>query len=171
MELTVTLDWCRIRDEVSKHLAIIGKRLTDKDGTTLFAKTTLSSEEESIIQHYVNAAAETFTGELAPLVTYYNSGDFLTFKVKNTRWADDDTGITVPFEGNFIGYCIAYTANAVLGMTYPELSKKYGDDMTNHINAAIKLVYIKNEPSFDSRSLSDVNGAMYNDDGETLFNG
>ena len=55
--------------EVSKHFALIGKRMKDKNGDTMFAKTTLSSEEKGIMKQYINAAAETFVSELAPQVT------------------------------------------------------------------------------------------------------
>ncbi len=164
-EVIITLDWSRVRSEVSKHFALIGKRLQDKDGTTMFAKVTLSSEEEAIMQQYINAAAETFAAELAPLITYYNSGDFLVFTIHNSRWADSEDSISVPFEGNFMGYTIAYVANAILGMTYPDLAKKYGDDMTNHLNAAIKLVYVKKQPTASGKTLADMTGTMYNDDG------
>lgn len=169
-ELTITLDWSHVRSEVSKHFAIIGKRLQDKDNSTMFAKVTLSSEEKSIMQHYINAAAETFTSELAPLVTYYNSGDFLVFTINNSRWADSEDSISVPFEGNFMGYTIAYVANAILGMNYPDLAKKYGNDMVSHLEASIKLVYIKKPPLSSGKTLKDINGEMCNDDG-TSFEG
>lgn len=159
-ELQITLDWNRVRGEVSKHFAIIGKRLKDKDGATMFVKVTLSSEEKGIMQQYINAAAETFAAELAPLVSYYNSADFLVFNIKNSRWADSEDSVSVPFEGNFMGYTIAYVANAILGMNYPDLAKKYGDDMTNHLNAAIKLVYIKKEPNNPSKTLVDMKGEV-----------
>lgn len=153
-ELTITVDWCNVRKCVSRHFSIIGKRMKEKDGSTLFANITLSSEEKGIMNQYINAAAETFSAELAPFITYYNSGDFLVFTIKNTRWADSEDSVTVPFEGNFMGYTVAYVANAVLGMTYPELAKKYGEDMVNHLNAAIKLVYIKKLPNEGSSAYS-----------------
>ena len=99
------------------------------------------------MMQYINAALETFVGEMAQLVTYYDSGDFLIFKINNSRWAVTETSVTVPFEGNLIGYVVAYVANAVLGMNYPDLAKKYESDMTNHLNAAIKLVFVKTEPA------------------------
>ncbi len=153
-ELTITVDWCSVRASVSKHLAIMGKRLKDKDGSTLFANITLSSEEKGIMNQYISAAAETFASELAPFITYYNNGDFLMFTVKNSRWADGVDGVSVPFEGNFMGYTIAYVANAVLGMTHPDLAKKYADEMENHLNAAVKLFYVKKLPDEGSNPFS-----------------
>lgn len=153
-ELTITVDWCSVRANVSKHFSIMGKRLKDKDGSTLFANVTLSSEEKNIMNQYISAAAETFASELAPFITYYNNGDFLMFTVKNTRWAETTDSVSVPFEGNFMGYTIAYVANAVLGMTHPDLAKKYGDDMTNHLNAAVKLFYVKKLPNEGSSPFS-----------------
>lgn len=159
-ELQITLDWSRVRNDVSKHFSIIGKRLKDKGGATMFANVTLSSEENGIMQQYINAAAETFAAELAPLITYYNSGDFLVFKIKNSRWADSEDSVSVPFEGNFMGYTVAYVANAILGMSYPDLSKKYGDDMVSHLNAAMKLVYIKEEPEKSGSTIADMTGEV-----------
>ena len=98
---------------------------------------------------------------MAQLVTYYDSGDFLTFKINNSRWAGTETSVTVPFEGNLIGYVVAYVANAVLGMNYPDLAKKYESDMTNHLNAAIKLVFVKTEPANS--------GGGYNIDGTSTL--
>ena len=112
------------------------------------------------MKQYINAAVETFVGEMAQLVTYYDSGDFLIFKINNSRWEGTETSVTVPFEGNLIGYVVAYVANAVLGMNYPELAKKYESDMTNHLNAAIKLVFHKTPPASSNISLTDMTGEI-----------
>lgn len=123
MEVQITIEMEKVMSEVSKHFALIGKRLKDKKGDTMFAKTTLSSsEEKGIMKQYINAAAETFVAELAPQVTYYKNGDAMVIKFENSRWADGEDSITVPFEGNFMGYVIAYVSNAVLGMTEAELA-------------------------------------------------
>ena len=45
-------------------------------------------------------------------------------------------------------------------MNYPDLAKKYEADMTNHLNAAIKLVYIKKEPSVSKNTLADMTGEI-----------
>ena len=84
----------------------------------------------------------------------------MVIKFENSRWADGENGITVPFEGNFIGYVIAYISNAVLGMTEPDLAKKYAEDMANHIAAAIKLIYHKTPPASSNMSLADMTGEV-----------
>lgn len=165
MDVQITIDWHNVKDTVVKHISYIGKRLDDKNGNSMFGKVTMSSEEERLLQQYVNAAAETFVGELAPLVSYYNSGDFLIFTVSNSRWAKDANGVNVPFEGNFMGYVVAYVTNGVLGMNYPELAKKYEVDMQRHILAAQNLVFIKQPPSVSSAKYEGVNGTCeINDD-------
>ena len=161
MELQITIDWSHVKNAVKKHLSIMGKRQKNPEGNTAFAGITLSSAEEDVMKQYINAAVETFVGEMAQLVTYYDSGDFLTFKISNSRWAGTETSVTVPFEGNLIGYVVAYVANAVLGMNYPDLAKKYESDMTNHLNAAIKLVFVKTEPANS--------GGVYNIDGTSTL--
>lgn len=160
MERQIVIDWNNVKIAVSQHLSYIGKRLQDKNGDTMFAKVTMSSEEVKLLHQYVNAAAETFVGELAPLVTYYNSGDFLVFKVENTRWANNTNSISNPFEGNFMGYTVAYIANAVLGMNYPDLAKKYETDMQRHLEAAIKLIFIKQPPAATEKGVPDMAGEI-----------
>lgn len=166
MELQVTIDWSHVKDAVKKHLSIIGKRQKNQDGSTAFAGVTLSSAEEELIKQYVSAAVETFVGEMAQLVTYYDNGDFLTFMIENTRWAGSENGITVPFEGNLMGYVIAYVAYNVMGMNYPDLAKKYESDMTNHLNAAIKLVFAKTKPTSSGKRLAEMVGGMTLGDNE-----
>lgn len=161
MEVQITIEMEKVMSEVSKHFALIGKRLKDKNGDTMFAKTTLSSsEEKGIMKQYINAAAETFVAELAPQVTHYKNGDAMVIKFENSRWADGEDSITVPFEGNFMGYVIAYVSNAVLGMTEAELAQKYAADMANHIAAAIKLIYHKTPPASSNKSLADMTGEI-----------
>jgi hypothetical protein len=160
MEVQITIEMEKVMSEVNKHFALIGKRLKDKNGDTMFAKATLSSEEKGIMKQYINAAAETFVAELAPQVTYYKNGDAMVIKFENSRWADGEDGITVPFEGNFMGYVIAYVSNAVLGMTEVELAQKYAADMANHIAAAIKLIYYKTPPASSNKSLADMTGEI-----------
>ena len=147
MELQITIDWSHVKNAVKKHLSIMGKRQNNPEGNTAFAGITLSSAEEYVMKQYINAAVETFVGEMAQLVTYYDSGDFMTFKINNSRWEGTETSVTVPFEGNLLVYVVAYVANAVLGMNYPDLANKYKSDMTYHLNAAIKLVFVKTEPA------------------------
>lgn len=159
MELTVTIDLAHIRKDVKKHLSVMGKRQKNNEGTA-FTSITLSSAEEELMNMYIKAAVEVFVGEMEKLITYYNYEDFLVFEIRNTRWANDKTSITVPFEGNFIGYVVAYVGNAVLGMNYPELAKKYAEDMGNHLKAAIKLVYYKQEPKKSRKTLADMKGEV-----------
>jgi len=167
MELQVTIDWTNVENAVKKHLSIIGKRQKNENGS-LYAGITLSSkEEEDIMKQYINAAAETFVGYLTPFVTQYSSGDFLIFILENTRWADNNNGITVPFEGNFMGYAVAYVANALLGMNYPELAKKYADDMQRHLESAINLIFYKTPPKVSSANYEDVKGSCEINDNET----
>ena len=160
MEVQITIEMEKVMSEVSKHFALIGKRMKYKNGDTMFAKTTLSSEEKGIMKQYINAAAETFVAELVPQVTYYKNGDAMVIKFENSRWADGEAGITVPFQGNFMGYVIAYVSNAVLGMTEAELAQKYASDMANHIAAAIKLIYHKTPPASSNKSLADMTGEI-----------
>lgn len=172
MEQKIILDFTDVTTQVKKHLAIIGKRLEDSKGDTQFAKITLSSAETGILEQYVNAAAETFVAELSPLVTFYKADSYIQFVISNSRWASSNNGINTPFCGNFMGYVVAYCANALFGMYAADYAQKYTQDMQRHITAAYKLVYVKQPPTADtSHDKDDFKGAMLLDDGTTEFDG
>ena len=40
------------------------------------------------------------------------------------------------------------------------MARKYADDMTDHMNAAIKLVFDKNPPSHLPKTLKDMTGSI-----------
>ena len=157
MDRQITIVWETVKNAVNRHLSIIGKRATDKNGESLFSGITLSSIEDDIFLQYINAAAETFVGELSPMVTAYDSGDTLTITISSHRWSN---GHSIAFEGNFMGFVVSYVANAILGMNYPEYAKKYADDMRNHISAALKLVYTNQAPSVSSAKYEEVKGIV-----------
>ena len=166
MEKVIKVSCSTVEDAVKKHLSIMGKRLKDKDETLMYSKITLSDNEADIMHQYINAAAEVFVSEMTELVTYYGSEDFLVFKITNSRWGASD-GVCIPFEGNFMGYTVAYVANAILGMNYPELAKKYAVDMTNHLAAAIKLVYTKQPPATGEIDYEEISAIKKIEDSET----
>lgn len=157
--ISVGLNSTQIISDVRKHLSIIGKRQTDKQGNLLFTGVTLSSKEQDVIDMYIKAAAQIFSSELAPLVQYYGTseGDYLGLTIESTRWSDANQKA---FSDNFNGFITSYIVNAVLAADYPELAKKYESDMQNHIVAASKLVYAKTPPSLSEYTLPDMQGEI-----------
>lgn len=157
--ISVGLNSTQITSDVRKHLSIIGKRQTDRQGNLLFTGVTLSSKEQDVIDMYIKAAAQIFSSELAPLVQYYGTseGDYLGLTIESTRWSDASQKA---FSDNFNGFITSYIVNAVLAADYPELAKKYESDMQNHIVAASKLVYVKTSPSLSEYTLPDMQGEI-----------
>lgn len=164
--LKIELDYDALKNEVKKHLSAIGKRQTDKQGNTLFAGVTLSSAEEALMEHYIKAGAGMFAGEIPEKTSTYLIDGKIELTVYSSRVNE---GCKDAFEENFKGYIIAYTLFSTIGMNYAELAKKYSDDMTRHIVAAVMLISTKDAPGTSAKSIDDVRGKMYNDDG-TPFN-
>ncbi len=160
----IDIDYEYIRDAVVRHFSFIGKRLADKNGTSLFGKVTMSSEEENLLKQYVAAATQIFVSELSPLLASYDGENIAdpsgtaSFSITTTR--SDDKSFTQAFFDNYIGFLISYIANAVLGMNYPELSKKYEADMQNHLQAAIRMIYYKEPPAKASSTMTDCEGSV-----------
>lgn len=155
---SVTVEYSDIKGKVRKRLSIIGKRLSDKQGNILFAGVTLSSAEEDIMKQYMKEATEIFVGNLAPLVNnYVDDTDDVQFIFNKTRV---DTAKADAFCRNFKSYVVASVAYDVLSTTSPEMARKYADDMTDHMNAAIKLVFDKMPPSHSPKTLNDMTGSI-----------
>lgn len=155
---SVTVEYSDIKSKVRKRLSIIGKRLSDKQGNNLFAGVTLSSAEEDIMKQYLKEATEIFVGNLAPLVSnYVDDTDNVQFVFNKTRIS---TAKADAFSSNFKSYVVASVAYDVLTTTSPEMARKYADDMTNHMNAAIKLVFDKMPPEHSQKTLKDMTGSV-----------
>ena len=160
---SVTVEYSDIKGKVRKRLSIIGKRLSDKQGNILFAGVTLSSAEEDIMKQYMKEATEIFVGNLAPLVNnYVDDTDDVQFIFNKTRV---DTAKADAFCRNFKSYVVASVAYDALSTTSPEMARKYADDMSNHMNAAIQLIYQKDAPNVGDTSLS-IGGTVTIDDSE-----
>ena len=163
-QIDIEIEYGYIRDAVVRHFSFIGKRLTDKNGTSLFGKVTMSSEEESLLKQYIAAATQIFVSELSPLLVFYDNENIAdpsgtaSFGVATTR--SNDNSFMLAFQDNYIGFLISYIANAVLGMNYPELSKKYETDMKNHLQAAIRMIYYKEPPTEASSTMTDCEGSV-----------
>ena len=160
---SVTVEYSDIKSKVKKRLSIIGKRLSDKQGNVLFAGVTLSSAEEDIMKQHLKEATETFAGNLSPLVNnYVDNTDNVQFIFNKTRVS---TAKADAFCSNFKSYVVASVAYDVLCATSPEMARKYADDMTNHMNAAIQLIYQKDAPDVGDSSLS-IGGTVTIEDSE-----
>ena len=157
-EQTITIGYADIKSKVKKHFSIIGKRLSDKQVNILFTGVTLSSTEEDILKQYVKDAAETFVSSFSPLIAgYTDNTDDVTFTYQRNRVSE---GKANAFCSLFKSYVVDYVAYSVLSMTYADSAMKYADDMTNHVNSALKLIFQKDAPASVSGNLTDMTGEV-----------
>ena len=157
-EQTITIGYADIKSKVKKHFSIIGKRLSDKQGNILFTGVTLSSTEEDILKQYVKDAAETFVSSFSPLIAgYTDNTDDVVFTYQRNRVSE---GKVNAFCSLFKGYVVDYVAYSVLSMTYADSARKYADDMTNHVNSALKLIFQKDAPTSGSKTMEDMTGEV-----------
>lgn len=157
-EQTITIGHADIKSKVKKHFSIIGKRLSDKQGNILFTGVTLSSTEEDILKQYVKDAAETFVSNFSPLITgYTDNTDDVVFTYQRNRVSESKANA---FCSLFKSYVVDHVAYSVLSMTYADSARKYADDMTNHVNSALKLIFQKDAPASVSGNLTDMTGEV-----------
>lgn len=157
-EQTITIEYADIKSKVKKHFSIIGKRLSDKQGNILFTGVTLSSTEEDILKQYVKDAAETFVSNFSPLITgYTDNTDDVAFTYQRNRVSESKANA---FCSLFKSYVVDYVAYSVLSMTYADSARKYADDMTNHVNSTLKLIFQKDAPASVSGNLTDMTGEV-----------
>ena len=155
-EQTITIGYADIKSKVKKHFSIIGKRLSDKQGNILFTGVTLSSTEEDILKQYVKDAAETFVSSFSPLIAgYTDNTDDVVFTYQRNRVSD---GKANTFCSLFRSYVVDYVAYSVLYMTYADSARKYAEDMANHVNSALKLIFQKDAPASGSKTMEDMTG-------------
>lgn len=157
-EQTITIGYADIKSKVKKHFSIIGKRLSDKQGNILFTGVTLSSTEEDILKQYVKNAAETFVSSFSPLIdSYTDNTDDVAFTYQRNRVSE---GKANAFCSLFKSYVVDYVAYSVLSMTYADFSRKYAEDMANHVNSALKLIFQKDAPASGSKTMEDMTGEV-----------
>lgn len=157
-DTTFTIDVNSIKKEVKSNLSVIGKRLTSKDGSTLFANTTLSSIEESLLSSYIKKGIDLFLGEVSPIVTGYTNGNSVVVTFHTTRVSD---GRKLAFKENFSAFVSEYTQQKALELSLTEEARRNAvEDLQKHLASAVKLVFQKDAPSVSPKSISDMTGSV-----------
>ena len=156
----MTLSFTTLKNDIQRHLSVIGKRQHTKEGVNLFAGITVSSEERPIFEQYIKGGAETVEGMLRPLVTAFSiSSDSLTLTLTNSRGNSDFDDRCKEIVSSFI---VAYTLNEFLGMNYPDLAKKYQGETSNYMQALLLYAFEKQPPTASASSYADVTGQIVN---------
>ncbi|MBQ8711538.1 MAG: hypothetical protein IJ551_01750, partial [Prevotella sp.] len=131
---------------VKRHLAIIGKRLRNKEGKNLFSDITLSSaEDKEILTQYINAAAQNVAALLRPLLSSYTiSTDEAVLTLDNTR---SDADFENRCQDLSTTYMVLFTTGEYLAMLHPELAQKYQTDAANAIQSLTRFSLYKQPPT------------------------
>lgn len=154
----ITVSYSEIRDKVKRQMAVVGKRISDTQGHTMFAGITLSSAEEKVLQQYIQDAVRVFSGQLAPFVSGRMGDDNnAVFVIEKTRVNDDKVAM---FEENFCSYVAAYAAYDILSVNRLDIAKKYAEDMANHVNTAIQMLFTADPPETSGKTLQDMKGEV-----------
>ncbi|WP_295438486.1 hypothetical protein [uncultured Prevotella sp.] len=163
MEITILLD--NVKDVVKRQLSIIGKHHSTQKGDTLFAVSTLSSLEETVMQQYIEDGAQLVASNLSPVLQGYTFGkkaglekvSYLSFDVNTTRSND---ALSEAAQDSVKTLLIAYVTQSVLAMVLPELAGKYATDVQTQLLATTRLVFTKTPPSSSEKTLADCEGSV-----------
>lgn len=163
MEITILLD--NVKDVVKRQLSIIGKHHSTQKGDTLFAVSTLSSLEETVMQQYIEDGAQLVASNLSPVLQGYTFGkkaglekvSYLSFDVNTTRSND---ALSEAAQDSVKTLLIAYVTQSVLAMVLPELAGKYATDVQTQLLATTRLVFTKMPPGSADKTLADCVGSV-----------
>ena len=157
-EKTTSISITELKKEVKGSLAMMGKRLSDKDGKTMFTSVTLSNAEETYLNTYLKKGVALFLGEFAPRITGYTKGDSITITFHSTRVNDSKIAV---FEENLINYVVAYMELKVFGLSLTEEARKNEEaEMQAYLSAASKLFFSFDPPSQGTKTLLDMTGEV-----------
>ena len=141
--MTITI--ADIKNEIKRHLSVIGKRLYTKDGKNMFSDITVSSAEEPILVQYITTSAHDIEAALKQLITSatYSGNTTITIEIQNTR-GDIDFGVRVKDLSE--GYITLNAVGEYLSMTHPDLAQMYRQDAQKRMSSLIEYVYYKKPP-------------------------
>lgn len=158
MEETINITISSLKSEIKGNLAMVGKRLPTKDGSTLFTSTTLSKAEDDYLASYIRKGVSVFLGEFAPIVTGYEEDDVINITFRNPRVNEAKRKV---FKQNFISYVDAFCELKVYGLSLNEEARRnMEEEMKAHLSAAIKLIFTPDPPEQSGKTLLDMKGEV-----------
>ena len=126
------------------QLSLLGKRLRDKDGKTLFKDVTTSSLEDSYLHEQIDEGFMKFVSlcpNLVDGVSFDSTG--ITYTFKNTR---DSHAIDTALKH----YLSSHILYEYVSVAYPNLSQKAANDVTYRLNTLLGVALHKD--SYDSNT-------------------
>jgi hypothetical protein len=137
-----------IKTQVKNHLSIIGRRVKDNTGKSLYSSIQLTTNEDNIVETYMDGAIDFLVGQLADVVTITLINGSYNVTFANSRWTGgvNKADFTPSFNDAFTRFVVAYTVSQVLSMYAPEYAKKYDADASNVLVTLKQLVFTKQPP-------------------------
>lgn len=148
-ETTVTIQISNIEDRIKRHLSIIGKRIVDANGESLFDKITLSSAELDIIEDYISDAVDNIISNTRDFYSSYKNRIFTFNLSQNTAANATNLGNT------FEDYCFQYTMGKWMDSVQPQLAKDYLSKADVLMQDIILMICNKKQPSAPSHNYTD----------------
>lgn len=161
--IDIPIEYNVFKSNAYKHLAIMAKRITDKDGKPTFSKILPSTAEDSIIDDYSHKSIQQIVSAIKQLVVNISTDEngIETITIKTTRFLDDELKSFVNTLVNSIkSYVLAYTLSEYLSMNYPDFAKKYTDDCKLHMSEICNLCFFKKPPYVPTQSFDVVCGEI-----------
>lgn len=149
----MTIDLSTCLAEVRKQLAVIGKRMFDKEGKNLFSNITTSSLENPVLQGYIDVGAQNVVTALADFSSTFSDN---AIQVADPRWS---SAIVNAVNGAVKSYVILFATGEYLAMVYPEIAKKYQADAAGMIVTVVNAAHAKLPPLQSESDFDDVSGS------------
>lgn len=144
MEISITA----IKDDVKRHLSIIGKRLYDKEGKNMFSNITTSTVEEPIFDQYISAAVKEVNSALMPIIVDHElTSNYIDYTLVNTRGKYGEGGFESHCEGYIKSYIVLFVVGRFLAMTHPDLAEKYTVDSNSAMLSLVQYAFYKEPPA------------------------
>ena len=140
--MTINLTYSSLRETVERSLSIIGKRSVDDKGNLLYKDITLGSNEEGIIDDYLEEAVIDITAETAAFITG-STGNVITL----TFPTNSNEEIFDFIEKACQAYCVSFALHAWLSITAPAIAQRYAADCERQIKAVKRMIHEKRPPT------------------------
>lgn len=149
-----TIDFANIKNDIKRHLSVIGKR-KNSEGKVAFSDITASTAEEPIFDKYISEAIENIAGMLGIFVVGYTD---TSISLNAERW---NPSLVTALDKASKTYVALYAVYEFLNMSHPDIAKKYQDELLLKASNIIALAFHKQEPTTSTASYGDIRGGFF----------
>lgn len=141
--MDITINYSTLYNKVARSLSVIGKRIVDENGNTLFGDITLSSRETEIMTDFFKQAVIAITAETASFVSGSKPNTSITLTFPDNHNRDLDPFIQDACDE----YCVSYALYSWFVVTEPKIAEKYNADSVRQLAVINRHIHEKNAPS------------------------